>query len=232
MKNVIVDFRTSQKSVNSLSEMGYNVIKTPKLDCVYNEICGHADIMLHPLCENKIVVCSEAIEYLKDKLPEFELVIGTGKLSPTYPFDIAYNAARVGRHVFCNEKYTDKTILNYYYEHGFNVINVKQGYAKCSICVISDNAIISSDKGICREALKYGIDALEITNKQIKLPGFEYGFIGGATGLIPNQALIVNGDINYLKDSERIIKFCEKYNLKIISLSFDAPVDIGSIIFI
>lgn len=232
MKYAVVDFRASNKSFDALSDMGYKVIKTPKLRCVYNEICGHADIMLHRLCENKIVVCPEAAEYFKNNLPEFEIIVGNSELSNKYPHDIAYNAACVGRYVFCNKKYTDKNILQYYYAHEFEIVDIKQGYAKCSICIVSDNAIISSDKGICKAALNRGMDVLEIGNEQIKLPGFKYGFIGGATGLIPNHALVLNGDINYLDDCEKIIRFCEKYQLKTVSLNSEIPHDVGSIFFL
>ena len=46
---------------------------------------------------------------------------------------------------------------------GYEIINVKQGYAKCSICVVSDNAIITADKGIAKAAIQNRIDVLEIT---------------------------------------------------------------------
>lgn len=58
----------------------------------------------------------------------------------------------------------------------------------------------------------------------------DYGFIGGATGLIDNNTLAVNGDINSHPDSEQIKLFCHKYNVDIISLKDDKLVDIGTII--
>ena len=64
----------------------------------------------------------------------------------------------------------------------------------------------------------------------IELRKLDYGFIGGATGLIDNSTLAVNGDINSHPDSEQIKVFCHKYNVDIIPLKDGKLVDIGTII--
>lgn len=49
-------------------------------------------------------------------------------------------------------------------------------------------------------------------------------------GLIDNNTLAVNGDINSHPDSEQIKVFCHKYNVDIIPLKDGKLVDIGTII--
>ena len=75
-----------------------------------------------------------------------------------------------------------------------------------------------------------GIDVLKISHGHIELRNLDYGFIGGATGLIDNNTLAVNGDINSHPDSEQIKAFCNKYNVDIVPLKDSNIVDIGTII--
>ena len=138
-----------------------------------------------------------------------------------------YNATALKNYVICNKVYTDKTVLD---SHNKEIINVKQGYSKCNICIVDNNAIITSDNGIAKTVAQKGIDVLKISPGYIELRKLDYGFIGGATGIIDNNMLAVNGDINSHPDSEQIKVFCHKYNVDIIPLKDGKLVDIGTII--
>lgn len=223
-----VDFRTDEKSVKTLEKLGIEVIKTPRLASVYNAICGHADIMLHKLSDDETVCEPTVYDYFAGC--GCNVKCGGTKVSGEYPLDIAYNAARVGNSLFCMEKYTDEVILNYCRERGIKIINTKQGYAKCSVCIVSENAIITSDKNIARCADRNGIDVLVTDDRDIILEDFEHGFIGGASGLLPGGVLAFNGNIELHGDCKRIIDFCSRYNVEAISLNDGPVVDIGSII--
>ncbi|MDD6214962.1 MAG: hypothetical protein PUB42_07255 [Firmicutes bacterium] len=228
--NVIIDYRASRETAFALVKMNFNVVRTPKLYNVYNAICGHPDIMLHKISENLAVAEPGVQEYFKRHLHNVEIKQGKSILSGQYPHDIAYNVARIGNCAFLNEQYTDRNILDYFYNNSVRIINIKQGYAKCSICTISDKAIITSDKGIAKTAEKNGFDVLTVDDSKIKLPDFEHGFIGGATGLLDKNTLAVNGDIKRHDDFKRIIDFCGRYGVEVISLNSGEITDIGSII--
>lgn len=232
MKNAVLDFRASAKTVDALQKLGFNVIKTPEMTTLYTTICGHTDIMIHKLAENLIVTEPTLYDYFCGSLKNVSVVRGKTVLNAKYPFDIAYNAAKVGKNLFCLEKYTDKVILDYANKNDINIINTKQGYAKCSICIVSDNAIITSDKNIAAAAEKNKIDVLTVDDSSIKLIGFEHGFIGGATGLIAENILAINGDINYHMDCNRILDFCKLHKTDVISLKNGPIIDIGSILII
>lgn len=230
MKNVVVDFRISKKSENTLTAMGYNIIKTVKEPDVVDAICGHPDIMLCKLKNNDVAANTTFRGILSKNEHRCNIIEGKSVLRKEYPNDIAYNSALVGNNLFCNEKYTDSAILDYCRINEIKILNIKQGYAKCSICIVSDNAIITSDKNISDTAIKNNIDVLLIENKGIILKGYSEGFIGGATGLIENNLLAVNGNIKLHKDYIRIKQFCREYGVDIVSLSDEPICDIGSII--
>ena len=69
-------------------------------------------------------------------------------------------------------------------------ISSRQGYSRCSVCVVSDNAIITADEGICRSAEAHGVDVLKIRPGYIDPPGFDYGFIGGQASKFQTQSLL------------------------------------------
>jgi len=232
MKYAIIDFRASVKTADALEKCGFNVVLTPQLGNVYTTICGHADIMVHKLCDKTIVAEPTVADYFKEKMPEIEVLSGKTILKEKYPYDIAYNSARVGNNIICNKNFTDDTIIDFSNKNGINILNTKQGYAKCSICVISNEAVITSDKNIQSVLNKNGINVLMVDDSKIKLKSFEHGFIGGATGLLNKNTLAVNGNIELHTNYKEIVEFCEKYGVEVISLNNEEITDIGSIIIV
>lgn len=230
VKKVIVDFRMSENAKDTLKKLNINIISSANLSSLYNAVCGHPDMQIHHLGESCFICEPTLYDYYKCKLNNIILLKGKTGLTGKYPYDIAYNAVRVGKCVFHNLKYTDLSIIEYYKTHGVKLINVKQGYTKCSVCVLTENSIITSDRVIADIAEKYDIDALYYNSKEIKLYNISHGFIGGICGKIAPDILAVNGNIEYLSDFYKFVDFCEKYNIKILNLSNDIPVDIGSII--
>ena len=70
---------------------------------------------------------------------------------------------------------------------------------------------------------------LKISKGSVYLPGFDYGFIGGASGKIADDEIIFNGDISKHPDYKNIMSFLCKHNVKAVSFK-DKLEDIGSII--
>lgn len=231
MKNVVVDYRISKIAENKLKDLNFNVIKTIKNSAVQDAINGHPDIIMCKLSNCDICI-NTTYRGIFDNFEDINIIEGKSVLKYDYPYDIAYNAARVGNYLFCNREHTDLNIIDYCINNDIKILDIKQGYAKCSICVISNNAIITADKNIYSVAKENNIDVLLTTNDKIKLNGYKNGFIGGATGLLKNDLLAVNGNIKLLDDCKLIEEFCKNYGVSIISLTDDEIVDIGSIIVI
>lgn len=116
--------------------------------------------------------------------------------------------------------------MKYYEENGYTLCHINQGYAKCSMCVASENTVITEDKGVYNTLLKFpDINALYINSGGVKLNCFEYGFIGGASGLV-GDTICFSG-----KAPKAVTDFLDKLNIKYFECSDLRLEDFGSIIY-
>ncbi len=189
----------------------------------------HADMQIIHICNN-IFVCSETVlEHYKKMLPDAEIYCGKAPCSD-YPHNIAYNACIIENKIFCNSKYTDSIVLKKAIDAGLEIIDVKQGYAKCSTAVVAENAVITSDKGLYKIYVEQGIDVLLIREGHIILKGYNHGFIGGCCGKIDKNILWFYGDITAHPDYIKIKEFCDKYSCEVEYAKGFPLTDIGSIL--
>lgn len=232
VKTVIVDRRIPTCIQNKIRAEGINIIKTPRCMDLYEAISCHPDILMHHIGENEIIIAPNIYNYIREELEKlnFKVVLGRTILKSTYPGNIAYNVGRVGKFAIHNFKYTDEILLKKLIEKDIELINVKQGYAKCSICIVNERAIITSDKGIAKNVEKYGIDVLLIKSGYIDLPGVSHGFIGGATGLIGKEKMLFCGDIARHSDYKKIKSFLQKYSIDMLFIKNKKLIDLGSVI--
>lgn len=231
---VIVDYRTDKDIIASLESLELEVILSNKNESVLPALWGHPDMQICKCIDNAFVVCPDCYDYYKNELYRFGVDVYKGKtyLNSNYPQDIAYNVARIGDTAVHNFSYTDSEIIHLLKANNIKFINVSQGYSKCNICVVSDSAIITSDKGIYNAVIKEGIDALLIADGDIDIYDWEYGFIGGASGKIGDNILAFCGDLSIHNNFDEIQTFCEKFNVKCVSLSDKRLMDIGSVIYV
>lgn len=199
---------------------------------LYPSISCHPDIQCHPLGGNRVVVAPNASESLKNQLiqHDFEIIVGNTRLESNYPNNIAYNVARIGEFAFHNQRYTDPILKAELQAQGVEFVHVNQGYAKCSIAIIDEHSMITSDKGIAWAAMGIGLNVMVIAPGYIELPGLDYGFIGGATGLLSRNELGVVGDWQSHIDSRNIEIFLEGRGKTPVTLGKFSFLDIGSII--
>jgi len=229
---VLIDERTPQEVKHSLHALGIKTIENPISQAVDPAICGHPDLFVHPLGGRKVLVHPDVSPALKSQLlqQDFEILLGNTRLRSNYPFDIAYNIARIGSKAFHYWKFTDPVAVEILKMKGVELINVKQGYSKCSVAIVGENAIISSDGPICHKAEEKGIHALQIRPGFIALKGMSHGFIGGTCGLLAHNILAFAGDIEKHPDGKKIRHFLDTHGIQCIALSSMPLVDIGSII--
>lgn len=205
MKNLIIDSRIRDEEYTYLSNY-FNVIKLPLSDDVYEEISGHSDIFYCKI-NNEIVAAPNA------KILEKDFKTGKVKVEKEYPLDVPYNICQIGNKII-GSKYVDKRIIP--------DIIVNQGYVKCSIAVTTNKSCITTDKKIAEVLNKNNIDALYIEENNIKLLKKDksisniYGFIGGAS-LIYDNKFVLFGDINMLKNKDKILEHIHKYNLELVN---------------
>ncbi|MEA4832832.1 hypothetical protein SDC9_119120 [bioreactor metagenome] len=145
-----------------------------------------------------------------------------------YPCDVLLNGVEIGEKLLCNPLTIDKKIMNIY--DSKNIIRVSQGYTKCNACVITNNALITEDEGIFIACRNNSIDCLKLESHSVKLDGYDYGFIGGASGKISKEIIAFCGDIDKHPEFDKIYSFCKNHGVNPISLSSDPLYDYGSII--
>lgn len=230
---VIVDSRIGQTNLTSLQKLNRKTILVPLNKSLYNAVAGHPDMQVFILDNKNILVSPDANISVANELRSLgvNVIIGQTKLIDKYPYNIAYNAAKVGKFVFHNFSYTDPTLIQEIEKRNLKKIPVKQGYTKCSICIVNENSIITADTGIYKAASENGIEVLLIPpEKGILLKGLDYGFIGGSTGLIEENKLAFLGDAQELFSYNEILKFTKERDVEIISLSKNEVEDFGSIL--
>lgn len=192
-------------------------------------VSSHTDLQILHIGKNVIFSATEHLctgEFNKN----FKVTKIGAELGNIYPNDVPLNCKIVGKNIFLNRKTIAKEILEFAQINEFNIINVNQGYTGCSICVISESAIITDDISIYRAAQNYLNDVLVVSKNSIRLKGYDYGFIGGCCGKLGPNKLAINGRIESHIDHNKILDFINKHNIDIIELSNDVLTDIGGIL--
>lgn len=214
-----------------LEDYGIKAILTQKNNFIDKSISFHADINAHHLGSNTFLIDpgqSELSKTLKelhaDILETEEAVCGK------YPFDCRLNFARVGNHLIGQSKVCSNALKEYCKAHAITMISVKQGYSKCSVCVVNEHSIITDDPSIKKAADAAELDCLLISKGDIRLNGHDYGFIGGAGTLIDRNKLMFFGDLTKHKDYKSIIRFCKERNCEIVFDETCPLTDIGGMI--
>ncbi len=215
-------------ALEKLKLLDIEPIPVPITALVEKPIAGHPDIQVF-LHSGRAFVHPDINKNFLIKLENYcEVKICSTGLASSYPGDIAYNVAAAGNYAFHKKYSTAPEIAEYFSESGIILTEVKQGYTKCSTLIVDDNSIITADHSIHNSACRCGFDSLLISPGYIELPGYKYGFIGGASGRFMDMILFT-GRIDQHPDAEKIYSFIESKGLSVYSLS-DGPVyDAGSI---
>lgn len=226
--NFIVDCTMPAEYTKKLSDFG-SVFKSAKINIADKSVSTHPDMQIHFLSNNYAICAPCVYEYYKNILPsDILLEKGNSKIGYTYPENCAYNIAKVQKYVICNEKIADSKILEFYRMNSYKIIHVNQGYSKCNICSLSDKNFFTEDVGIYN-ATNEDLNPILLSVGGVALDGFNYGFIGGATGCF-NDTIIFSGKIDLHPNASEIITVIKKLGLKYIELSDNTLRDFGSII--
>ena len=148
-----------------------------------------------------------------------------------YPLDSGLNMCICGDKLKHNPKSAQIDIAKLLTKGvGYKPIEVKQGYTKCSVCVLQDNLIITSDQLIHEKAQREGIESLKTSPGYIELPGFEYGFIGGAAFKINKDTVAFTGILDGHPSKDLILNYLSLHNLKAVYITSKPLFDVGGAI--
>lgn len=196
----------------------------------YPAISNHPDIFFC-VVDNKVVYTPNTpAHYIKQlKKNEVDCIAGNSRINNDYPFTAKYNAVVTNEYLIHNSKITDDAILKL--TSNKKTLDVKQGYARCSLLPLKMNHFVTSDKGIEKRILAEGLSCLYASPEKILLPGCKHGFFGGACGVVENFVFIL-GSLNDLAEGKKVKNFLNELEYKIIELYDGKLFDGGSIIII
>lgn len=229
VSRVIISCDCTSNIITTLQKYNIEVIKTLKNPDLPSGLSAHADLQIC-IIGNTAITVPFAYEYYKDNLVDFNVIKGESLVQGAYPNDVSYNVIIANNCLYHNLKYTDSVILNLANKNNLRIYNVNQGYTKCTVCFVTENAIVTEDEGIAKTFKNQGFDVLLVNFGDVLLNGYKHGFLGGSSGLIDKNKLAFCGNIKTHQDFNKIIDFTKKYGVQIVSLDETKLVDVGSII--
>lgn len=215
-----------------LNKLGIDVISVPDNPDIAAEISSHADMsVLHGTGEKIYLAPYLERSELSEKLIQagFEVSISAMSQKAEYPHDVSLNICITGKRVICS-KWSDSRITNNLADKQYKLLLTKQGYSRCSVCPITENAAITADRSIASLLKSEGLDVLLISPGYIDLPGYNYGFIGGSAFKVADKVLAFTGHFDKHPDKMAILEFLGLHNIEPLFLT-DMPIfDIGGAI--
>lgn len=232
MKYAIVDYRTSKEEILNFKKLGCEILVCPSSSILYEAVCGHPDMLLNIIDEKNIIVHKNMNIDFVNLLTNLDINItfSENSLCSAYPYDIILNSVNLPDLFIHNIKYTDPKLLEMV--NAKKLINVKQGYTKCSTAIVNQNAAMTSDKTIANALSRENIDVLLLPPGDILLPGLNYGFIGGCCGLLDKKSLAFYGDLNYYVYGKEVMEFLKKHSVEPVFLKKGKLTDRGSLFII
>jgi len=212
MSKIYISARANRVFIDYLADCGHTVCMLPPLPQLERAVADHPDLIFCSLGPERTVF--------------------RGKISAVrspYPSDVPYNACCTGKYFIHHLKHTAPELLASAEAAGMTLIHVPQGYARCSCLPVDETSVITADRGISSACRSAGLDVLEIRPGHIKLPGYEYGFIGGCGGRI-GDTIVFHGSLDGHPDGAQIRRFIEERGLACADFPQFQLTDIGSVI--
>ena len=231
LPTIIADSRMPEEAKKNLKKLGDVLFLNPT-EITYKSISAHPDIFFFQTEDGLIYAPNAPKRIVKElKKRKIKLTEGKKEVGKKYPETVPYNAVGIGDTLIHNLKHTDSTILSLYKNH----IHVNQGYTRCNLLALNENAFITSMEDYKEVAETQRRKDAEckvfyIDPKQIKLEGHDHGFFPGCCGVWKNN-LIVCGSTKYLKEKEELDRFLKDNNFNLIELYDGELVDVGSVFF-
>ena len=214
---------------NIFDELSIKVVQVAENSLLDTPVSRHADILGNYVGKSTFLVDKnqdELCNFIKNN--NGKTVIIENIKSP-YPNDCLLNFADIGDYIIWNKSILTEKIAEFIPQK--EIIDVKQGYSKCSVCICKRNTIITDDISIYNAVSQYNnIKSLLVAKGSVQLKNYNYGFIGGCCGLIDKNTLLFNGDLSTHSDFDKIKNFLYDNGVNYIDIKGKHLTDIGSII--
>ncbi len=236
MKTVIVNERISHSCERALMLEGYRMLKLPRDSRLGEAVCSHPDTVLF-YANGEIITTAEYCDDvafffsdLREFCPEIKISFTADERSSPYPNDCIMNALVIGDKIFAKADTLSEKIKEFANKHGYTLVHTNQGYPACTVLTFGNSAI-TADRGMATALEREGVEVTLIREGSILLDGCDYGFIGGASGVVDNKVYFF-GDISAHPDGELICDTARRAGFVPILLSDEPLRDLGGMIFL
>ncbi|MBQ7387079.1 MAG: hypothetical protein IJW03_02820 [Clostridia bacterium] len=240
MKSVIVDSRMSDRCKRRLEALGFAPLELSPCHALPTAICAHPDTLI---CRvgNELFTTADYCDVapfvfsdLRERHPDLKINFTADTLGSVYPRDCILNALVLGNDFYIKRDTASSTLIESVLQMGYRVIATRQGYPACTtLAAVGERHTfaVTADEGMARLLGEQGVRVSVIRNGGVSLAPYEYGFIGGASGVYKDKIYFA-GDITLHPDSEIIINAARDAGFECVSLSDEVLCDVGGMIFI
>lgn len=237
MSVLLLSHNTPSEIVASARSLGLQTVVMPELPDMPRPVASHPDMLLFAgfgrifvrAAHMKYEPFARAVEAVSCMLPSLSLTVTSDAPSDTYPHDIAFNCAVIGGALVGKAEFISSSIKRAASEAMIPTLDTAQGYAKCSTLILGDEShapVLTADASIYKLAVSRGLPAYKIRPGHITLPGYDTGFIGGAS-FFARGAVYFLGSPESHPDGEIIRSAANAHGIAVRSLGDDPLFDAG-----
>ena len=216
MKFILLSSGIPEDAADKIETLtGCRVVRLPGYDKLPEPVRSHPDMLVFANGESIVIDGGyySANRELFDGLGK-SIVISGNSIYEKYPGDVVFNSFFIDGTLFGRLDSLSEEVKKMFDKR----VNVRQGYAKCSAAILPDGSVITADAGIASAVSANGHDVLTVSAGNIDLPGYDTGFIGGAS-FACGESLYFFGDPARHPDGDRIAEFADKHGCAVIPLS-------------
>lgn len=214
----------------SLNRLGISTLETEADLRLPVPVRFHPDMQICCLKPQSIFVLQGNPLFQKIKRQRVEVWETEEVPEPFYPKDALCNALVIGQFLVANPLTLDQKIQNAAMDLNLQLLKVRQGYVGCSVALVNNCSLITSDPGIAKALEQQGLDVLRIRPGGIRLPGYDTGFLGGCCGLLSKDIMAFTGKVSTHPDGQAIRDFLKARDVFILELSQQELLDVGGIV--
>ncbi len=200
------------EEIAELKALGITPIPLKGNPFLQDEIRCHADILAFNPGNGTILINKGSKGESELQKLGYEVIEIPDIRSP-YPYEVALNAALIKDKLICKKIAVNPLITEHCYKENIKVINTNQGYSKCNLCIVSENAIITEDAALAYLLNNYQFNVLKLEPGFVGLSYEHYGFIGGASAKLSEYEIYFSGDLSSHPQYDLIIRFLNKCNV-------------------
>lgn len=210
---LLLAYNAPSEAVALAESLGCATLRIPPWERLPAPVSGHPDLLAFPLPDGSLLLPAD---HYRESIGFWDRTGITIRLTDhpfgdRYPADVGLNQLVMAGRLYGRLDTAAKEILAAYPES----TPVKQGYARCSVMKLGEDAAVTADRALASALSAHGVDVLLIRAGHIRLDGYDYGFIGGASFPLPDGSVGLFGELSAHPDRRAIEAFAERHGVRL-----------------